>query len=251
MRISKIALLVLLLLAGVLVIVDQYACGRFDAPVEVSSAHFVVEAPSVPQAEEVQGELERNYDRIGFDLAAHPSSPIRVHVYGNRWAYARSTGHWTASGNVEGPEMIHVLWVGSRTGQSAVHEFAHTVTLRLLIEHEPQPLDTAAFDRRFRAFPVWLWESVACFEANQGMDPMSFPYMRDGMHPSLAELSRRSAGARVYDVGGSIVAFVRTRWGQDGLIRLILGYGNTQKVLAVTEDEFTALWSDYVRAKPQ
>jgi len=144
-----------------------------------------------------------------------------------------------------------VLWVGKETSQAAIHEFAHTVTLRLLIDHEPQPLDTVKFERRFASLPVWLWEAVACYEANQAYNPISFPYMRDGKYPSLSELNQRSKGAKIYDVGYSLVDFIESKWGHDRFIKLILTYGDVQKVLGVTDKEFSKLWSDFVHAKYQ
>jgi len=241
----------LVLVIAILITLDAYARGRFESEVMTSSEHFELSGLATQQAQEVLNEMESSYDRIGRDLKAQPEALIRVYVYNNRWAYGRATGHWGASGNIEGSKMIHILWVGEETGQVAIHEFAHTVTLQLLIEHELQPLDAAKFDEKFASLPVWLWEGVAVYEANQAHNPMSFPYMKNGQYPSLQELSQTSKGAKIYDVGYTLVEFIESKWGHDRLIQLILEYGNAQKVLGVSDEQLSRLWSDFVRVKYQ
>lgn len=244
-------LIIFLIVAAVLMILDAYARGQFSSKVVITSEHFELSGIETQQVQEVLEQLKSSYDRIGRDLKTQPAEHIQVFVYANRWAYGRATGHWTAGGNPEGPETIHVLWDGKNTGQNAVHEFAHTVTLKLLIDQEPQPLDSAKFDKKFATLPVWLWEAVAIYEANQAHNPLSFQYMRNGQYPSLQELNQRSKGAKIYDVGYTLVEFIENKWGHDKLIKLILEYGNVQKVLDVSEDEFSKQWNEFVRAKYQ
>lgn len=172
-----------------------------------------------------------------------------MNVYRNRWSYGSATGHWTASGNIEGTAKIHLLSRGSATPQLAVHEFVHTVTLKFLLDREAKPLDASAFDRKFASFPVWLWEAVACYEANQRNNPRDFAYVRAGRFPDLNELSNRSAGAKIYDVGYTIVEFIESRWGHEATIRLIQAHGNTQEALGVSATEFVRLWQAFVETK--
>lgn len=240
---------ILLIVAAILVLLDAYARGQFSSNATISSAHFELSGIEKEKAEEVLQQLESNYDRIGVDLKIQPSTKIRVYVYTNRWAYGRATGNWTAGGNPEGPEIIHLLWNGKNTGQNAIHEFAHTVTLRLLIDHAPQPLDPAEFDKKFATLPIWLWEAVALYEANQAHNPLLFQYMSNGKYPSLQELNQRSKGAKIYDVGFALVEFIEYKWGHDRLIQLLLEYGDLQKMLNISEDEFSKQWNEFIRDK--
>jgi len=89
--------------------------------------------------------LEDNYSRIGYDLETMPSENIETNVYSTRWRYIKATGNWSASGNIEGVSKLHFLqqaWGESDSKKIAVHEFAHTVTLKLLIYNEPQPVQS-------------------------------------------------------------------------------------------------------------
>src|SRR5258706_10638559 len=104
--------------------------------------------------------LESNYARIGNDLKIIPSNNIEVNVYAQRWRYVKATGNWSASGNIEGISKLHFVeqaWGETVSKNVAVHEFAHTVTLKLLIDNEAQPLDSKAFDKKFATFPTCLW----------------------------------------------------------------------------------------------
>ena len=217
----------------------------------VSSAHFIVsmDHPSRDAAESVSNALEAAYQPVARRLETPPAPRIRVNVYRHRWSYVRATGHWTASGNIEGVEMIHLLYRGSATPQLAVHEFVHTVTLKFLLDREATPLDAEAFDRRFASFPVWLWEAVACYEADQKTDPQDFDSMRSGRFPDLAELSKRSAGGKIYAVGYTIVEFIESRWGHQATLRLIQSYGDTQEALGVDASEFVRLWQEFAETK--
>jgi len=49
----------------------------------------------------------------------------------------------------------------------AIHEFAHTVTLKILFDHEPQPINSKNFDKKFSTFPIWLLEAISVYEAKQ------------------------------------------------------------------------------------
>jgi hypothetical protein len=72
--------------------------------------------------------------------------------------------------------------------------------------------------------------------------------MQEGRYPSLAELSDRRKGQKIYDVGYSIIAFVRAMWGDDAVVRLLLQYGDLQSTFGIDEAEFAAGWNKYVRS---
>ncbi|MBI1353101.1 MAG: hypothetical protein GC160_02060 [Acidobacteria bacterium] len=228
---------------------DRIALSGVGAHSE-KTGHFEIRygAVSPEEVRSLAESLEEGYERIGRDLGTAPPATIRVTLYDSRWAYARSTGHWGASGNVEGPEVLHVLWEGDRTAANAVHELAHAITLQLLIDQEPQPFDAAAFDRKFSTLPVWLWEAVACYEAGQSQDALSLPYMQDGRYPSLAELSDRGKGQKIYAVGSSILSFLRASWGENVTVRLLTSYGDLPATLGVSDEEFAARWNEWLRS---
>lgn len=194
--------------------------------------------------------LENNYQRISRHLQTTPADPIQVFIYTNRLDYLRATGYWTALGNVMGPKQLHFLIkerLEKENKQLAVHEFAHAVTLQLLIDSAPN-LDEKAFDEKFEEFPTWLWEGIACYEAGQFYHPRTLPYFTDRTWPTLEELNSRR-GEKIYKAGFLLIEYILQRYGQDKLIDLIIGYGNLPAVLQVEEAEFERDWHAFVQKK--
>ncbi|GAB4094068.1 hypothetical protein GCM10028786_29950 [Flaviaesturariibacter terrae] len=196
--------------------------------------------------------LEESYPRIAADLATTPAAIIETNVYAERWRYVKATGHWSASGNIEGVAKLHFVaqaWSEPDSRKVAVHEFAHSVVLKLLIDNEPRPLDAARFDKKFAAFPTWLWEAVAVYEAGQFVDPRSLPWLAGGHYPGIAELDSRAQGGKIYSCGFTLVAYIRARYGQEGLLRLLRNWGDIGKTFGVTPAQFSAGWYAFLQAR--
>ena len=196
--------------------------------------------------------LESNYIRIGNDLKTIPSRNIEVNIYAQRWRYVKATGNWSASGNIEGISKLHFVeqaWGETDSKKVAIHEFAHTVTLKLLIENEPQPLDSKAFDNKFATFPTWLWEAISVYEAVQLIDPKTLPFLSNGSYPNILELNNRSNGGKIYKVGYTLIEYILHQFGQEKLIALIKNYGSISNVFGVTDDQFCKGWYDFVKQK--
>ena len=195
--------------------------------------------------------LESNYARIGNDLKIIPSNNIEVNVYAQRWRYVKATGNWSASGNIEGISKLHFVeqaWGETDSKKVAIHEFAHTVTLKLLIDNEPQPLDSKAFDKKFATFPTWLWEAISVYEADQLIDPKTLPFLSNG-YPNISELNNRSKGGKIYKVGYTVIEYILHQYDQEKLVELIKNYGSISKVFSVTEDQFCKDWYDFIKQK--
>ncbi len=196
--------------------------------------------------------LEENYSRIGNNLNTVPAKNIEVNIYGQRWRYIKATGHWGASGNIEGISKLHFVentWLETEISKIAIHEFAHTVVLKLLIDKEPKPLNAEVFDEKFSAFPIWLWEGLSVYEAEQFYDPKSLSYLNKGAYPQLSELNDRSKGQKIYTCGFTIIEYILTEYGKNKLIKLIESYGDLENVLGVTERQFSKNWYEFVNNK--
>lgn len=220
---------------------------------EDAASHFEVKAVgdvAAADKKKIVDALEAHYAQISTNLQTTPAQPFEVFIYETRWGYARATGNWGASGSIEGIAKLHMLQK-SRTGDKAetvaVHEFTHAVMLKLLTDHEPQPLDTAKFDKKFKNLPVWLWEAIAVYEADQFTNPKKLPFITKTSYPSLDELSDRSKG-KIYKVGYTVVEYILSKYGRDGLITLILANGDVT-ALKTTKDEFSKDWHDFVIKK--
>ena len=196
--------------------------------------------------------LESNYLQIGNDLQTNPSGNIEVNVYSQRWRYIKATGNWSASGNIEGISKLHFVeqaWGETDYSKVAIHEFAHTVTLKLLLDNETQPINSQAFDKKFATFPTWLWEAISVYEAGQWIDPKTLPFLNNGAYPNISELNSRSKGGKIYKVGYTIIEFILHQYGREKLIDLIKNYGDLSKVLGVTGDQFCKDWYAFLKQK--
>lgn len=201
---------------------------------------------------ELSKALESNYFKIGNDLKTTPASNIETNVYAQRWRYIKATKNWSGSGNIEGIAKLHFVeqaWGETDNKKVAVHEFAHTVTLKLLIDHELQPLDSKNFDKKFSTFPTWLWEAISVYEAQQFVEPKTLIYLNNGNHPDIAELNNRIKGGKIYTCGYIIIEYILFKYGQENLIKLIENYGNLQAVFNVTNDQFCNEWYEFVKGK--
>lgn len=196
--------------------------------------------------------LQNNYTRIGKDLKTQPSNNIETYIYAQRWRYIKATGNWNASGNIEGISKLHFVeqaWGDSDNEKVAVHEFAHAVTLKLLLENEPQPVTAKSFDKKFSTFPTWLWEAISVYEAKQFVDPKSLPYLNNGQYPSISELNNRLKGGKIYSCGYTIIEYILAKYGQDNLIKLIKSYGNLHSTFNISDDQFCKDWYQFVKGK--
>jgi hypothetical protein len=213
---------------------------------EYTSAHFIFRHTPLDTSTIAQtaATVESNVGRITASLGAAGALRVTVTLYADRAALQEAvrpvvgTLPSFASGLVTGPDQIHILspnlvnvWTYDRAVTSIVHEFAHTVTLRV--------------NPTFANNPRWLWESVALYEAGQFVDPRGLSYMTSGQPPTFDQLSAIE-DTRVYDVGYVIAEFIVATWGEPGLIALVRQNGNPAAVGAAPE-EFRVRWLTFLR----
>jgi len=201
---------------------------------------------------ELSDALENNYQRVGNDLKTTPADNIETNIYAQRWRYIKATKNWGGSGNIEGISKLHFVeqaWGETDSKKVAVHEFAHTVTLKLLLDHESQPLNPKNFDNKFSRFPVWLWEGISVYEAQQFIDPKTLSFLNNGQHPNITELNNRLKGGKIYSCGFTIIEYILFKYGQDDLIRLIENYGDLKNTINVTDEQFCNDWYEFVKTK--
>ena len=182
---------------------------------------------------ELSKALEGSYTRVSTNLNTKPANKIEVNVYTQRWQYAKATGHWGASGSVEGTSKLHFMenaWLENDISKIAVHEFVHAVFLKLLLDSEVRPLNPKKFDEKFSTYSIWLWEGVSTYEANQFYDPNTLAYFDDSRYPQLSELNVRTKGQKIYTCGYTIIEYILDEYGRNKLIELIKSYGDLEKV---------------------
>lgn len=192
--------------------------------------------------------LEHNYLRLD-SLYTNPENNITANIYSSKWRYVLTTGNIGATGSIEGTSKLHFVQNEPFNDKIAIHEFMHTVFLKLLLENESQPLDTIKFDEKFSTYPVWLWEAVSVFEAGEFYDPNTLAYFQNGKYPELTELNTRSKGQKIYTCGYTIIEYILKEFGREKLIQLIKSYGDVQGVFNVSEKKFSKNWYGFVNKK--
>ena len=201
---------------------------------------------------EISEVLEKKYLKVSNNLNTKPADNIEVNVYGERWRYIKSTGNWGASGSIEGVSKLHfVNNSGSdvNIGKIAVHEFVHAVVLKLLIDREPLPLDIKSFDEKFSKLPVWIWEGVSVYEAEQFYDPNTLEYFKNDEYPEISELNTRSKGQKIYTCGFTLIEYILKEYGQDKLVELIASYGDLENTFNVSEEQLARNWYKFINEK--
>jgi hypothetical protein len=245
----------ILLLLAILLLISFIIISIPENRKSITIGHFTFHfSSSIDKSKisELSDALESNYPRVGKDLKTTPAEKIEINIYAQRWRYIKATKNWGGSGNIEGISKLHFVeqaWGEIDSKKVAVHEFAHTVTLKLLLERERLPLNAKSFDDKFSTFPVWLWEGISVYEAQQFVDPKTLPFLNNGQHPSITELNTRLNGGKIYSCGFTIIEYILFRYGQDDLIRLIENYGNLKGTFNVTADQFSNDWYEFVKSK--
>ena len=208
---------------------------------EHASAHFVFRYTPLDTSTIAQtaAAVESQVARITASLGVTGTARVTVTLYADRGSLqvavrpAAGTLPSFASGLVTGADQFHILspslasaWTYDRAVTAIVHEFAHTVSLRV----NPTIANN----------PRWLWESVALYEAGQFVDPRGLPYMVAGQAPTFEQLSPIE-NTRLYDLGFVIGEFVVQSWGDAALTALVRQNGDPA-VLGITAAELHGRW---------
>ncbi|MBF9018932.1 MULTISPECIES: hypothetical protein [unclassified Oceanispirochaeta] len=149
--------------------------------------------------------LEKNYLRILEDLQIKhiPKTTIKIWFneenfleiqemsIGNR--YPGSTGY------INNNE-ICILYTGNNTAETALHEFAHLVSLKINPELDNNPR--------------WLWEAIAIYESNcPRLEPSRFSQLSVENYPTLSDLNTDfNSSQTIYDIGYTLTEFILYKW---------------------------------------
>jgi len=210
---------------------------------DVDNFKFILyDGLNVSNINAISRNLEDNYKRITGHLEVREMPKVTVKIWADYNNFLnnmendigiRYTG---ATGYVYGPTELR-LYFNNQVSESAVHEFAHLVSM--------QVNSTVANN------PRWLWEAVALYETGQFVNPSSLPYMVSGNFPTLNELNTdyNSSNHSIYSVGYVLLEYLIDKWGMDSVINLIKNNGSIAGVLGITTQEFEYGWHEFVQVK--
>ncbi|MBZ4036352.1 DUF6055 domain-containing protein [Flavobacterium sp. 17A] len=228
----------------------------------IQSEHFVVSYSGIykSEAEKVSKHLEDNYAAIRENLKDGKHDVIKVFVYGSRYKFNEATGlEEKTKGTSRGPNEFHFIytnWFNSLFPddplKTALHEFTHCIQLNILIDKAKETIITQdrrtfdkEFDKKFKAeYQRWLWESISIFEAKE-VNTLSVKYAKS-KNLTLEELNKSN---QIYNIGYTIIEYMTQKWGKDILPRLIASFGNIEKTLNVSNEEFEKGWMAFLEEK--
>jgi hypothetical protein len=183
--------------------------------------------------------LEENYERITTELKAKKLPTVEVRIYPDLESYHTAINYPNAPAWMVGSAGINKFSIVSPQNagpehtyesvmEGIVHEFTHCVHIHLLNNHLGVAKNNDA---------RWLWEGVACYEANQFVSPKSLSYLTNGNYPTLEELND-SDDRKIYQMGYLIIDFIKSKYGIKALKQLIRTNGDIPVCLDISEDEF-------------
>lgn len=245
-KLQKAALLGAACVIAVLLYV-QFKPNSF--PYTLESEHFAFYYTETDKSSitQVRDKLEENYDRVVEELKPLEMRNIKVKIYPDQAAYRKGVDRpdspdWVVgtagkdelhmvSPNHPGPGKTYDTMLGV-----AVHEFVHCVTFNLTSYTSTGSLS-------------WLYESIAVYEAGQFQNPQELQSLVKGKYPTLKQLNQSTEEPNVYDVGYTIIEYIRDTWGMNAVRDLITSSGNLPAVLGKNEAEFEKGWYEYVKGK--
>lgn len=238
----------LLLVAASVIAVLLYVQFKPNSfPYTLESEHFTLYYTKADQnsVHKIRDKLEENYDRIVEDLKPPELPRVQMNIYPNLEEFhkginRKEAGNYLA-GVALGPDkmsMVSPNFPGPEHSydsimQVAVHEFTHVVTNNLTAYPAPSM--------------SWMYESIACYEADQFQDPKRIGSLLSGKYPTLAQLNKDTQ--LTYHLGYTIIEYIRNTWGMNAVRDLITSSGNLPAVLGINEAEFEKDWYEYVRGK--
>ncbi|PXY45229.1 DUF6055 domain-containing protein [Flavobacterium hydrophilum] len=228
----------------------------------LKSEHFVISYGGIykSDAEKISQNLEHNYSKIRTNLKDVKHEPVKVFVYGSHQKFSLATGLiGNVNGTSRGPNEFHFVWTNWFNSvfpddplKTAVHEFTHCVQLNILIEKAKETIITQdrlnfdkEFDKKFAAeYPRWFWESISIFEAGE-VNSLSVKYAKS-KNLTLEELNHSN---QIYNIGYTIIEYITQKWGKDMLPKLIASFGNIEKTLNISTQEFEKGWIAFLNEK--
>ena len=224
----------------------------------LSTDHFVFHYVSQDSssAQEISVVLENNYERVLSDFGLKGlNDPIHVEIYPNIENYHFAIGNPEAPDSDAGMAVDNSVFKMVSPGnpgsyhtrgsmlKAAVHEFAHCVHYNFIERLEDEEQTKIGNEKE----APWLFEALACYEANQFYNPAKFEYLTNGDYPSIQELNEVEQNGKIYDIGFVLIQFIQVIWGKEGVLNLVRQNGNIAAAFAINETEFEKQFFAYLK----
>lgn len=217
-----------------------------DTITPVESEHFsfvLYDGLSASTSAPILEKLNTNYDRILDDLSVPSIPKVKIEIWSDETHFQNDmkrdigTNYWGSTGYIYNKTTLRILRRGDNLPQTALHEFAHIVSLHV--------------NSGFGNNPRWLWEAVATYESGEFVHPRNISYLAAGNFPTLEELNTdyNSGNQKIYAVGYLLSEYIIETWGKENYVRMIKFNANLGTVLNVTTLQFESGWKEFVTGK--
>lgn len=213
-------------------------------PIESEHFSFVLyDGLSASTSTPILEKLNTNYDRILNDLSVPSIPKVKIEIWSDETHFQNDmkrdigTNYWGSTGYIYNKTTLRILKRGDNLPQTALHEFAHIVSLQV--------------NSSFGNNPRWFWEAVATYESGEFVHPRDIPYLAAGNFPTLEELNTdfNSGNQKIYSVGYLLSEYIIEAWGKESYVRMIKFNANLGPVLNVTTLQFETGWKGFVTKK--
>ena len=194
--------------------------------------------------DDLEENLESNYDRIAKDLNVILDEKIDVSIYPNIDEFHKAIGMEDAEDWLVGVARNGEILMVSPLNPGSVHTYD---SLMSVIVHEYTHILVNNINVNT---DIYLNEGIAVVEANQVDDNTKY-YLRESARldklPSIDEMKNKYSGLeQPYFLSGGFVDFIISDYGYDGIIDLIKNPDDLEKITGSTKEELEKNWNEYI-----
>ena len=221
---------------------DKYSVNDTDKFYIKKTSHFEIHCKDKDKSciDNMANKLEENYSKVVNDIKPDYVPIIKVTVCYNQEEFDNTVnrelknlflgvldGHTTSKYEfyIMSPSCEHHKRSYDYVAKQAVHEFTHCITF-CVTEFTPK----------------WLNESIAQYESSAFYKPDSYNY------PTISGMNEDGKTV-VYNYGYILIQYIVSRWGMDGVRKLIRNRGDIKAVLGISEKDFENGWHEFMREK--
>lgn len=188
--------------------------------------------------------LESNYDRIAKDLNVTLDEKINVSIYPNINEFHKAIGIEDAEDWLVGVARNGEILMASPLNPGSVHTYD---SLMSVIVHEYTHILVMNLNADT---DTYLNEGIAVVEANQ-LDNNTKYYLRETAKldklQSIDEMKNNYSGLeQPYLLSGGFVDFIINDYGYDGIINLIKNPDDLERITGNTKENLEKSWKEYI-----
>lgn len=194
--------------------------------------------------DDIEKNLEDNYDRIAKDLNVTLEEKINVTIYPNISEFHKSIGMIDAEDWLVGVAKDGEILMVSPLNPGSVHNYE---SLMKVIVHEYTHILVGNI---IKVTDTYLNEGISVVEANQIDNNIKY-YLKETAKlnklPSVDEMKNNySSLEQPYALSGGFVDFIINEYGYDKMIDLIKNPDDIEKIIDSTKEEIIVKWSEYI-----